>query len=151
MLAALIGGTGVVISPSALFLREHQPHAHLLQGFRQPRDLRPGLGQLRVDPARPDPRLRRRQRVQRTCLATWRTRMIVVRSTPARSAACTVEYSPRNNPIQISYFSDGERNRLRRRPSLPACECPGSVIRDPFLVLPEASQMMRNQNADLCH
>lgn len=58
------------------------------------------------------------------CLATWRTRMIVVRSTPARSAACTVVYSPRNRPTQISYFSDGDRNRLRRRPPLLPSERP---------------------------
>jgi hypothetical protein len=40
---------------------------------------------------------------------------------------------------------------LRRRPpaSLPA-ERPGSVIEDPFRVVPEASQMLRNQNPDLC-
>src|ERR1035438_185356 len=81
------------------------------------------------------------------CLATSRTRMIVERSTPARSAASRVVNSPRNNPIQISYFCEGDRNRLRRRPppALPA-KRPGSVIEDPFRVVPEASQMLRNQN-----
>jgi len=76
--------------------------------------------------------------------------MTVVRSTPARAAASTVVNSPRNRPIQISYFCEGERTRFaRRRPPLLLCEPPGSVINDPFLVMPEASQMMRNQNLDL--
>jgi hypothetical protein len=76
--------------------------------------------------------------------------MIVERSTPARSAASTVENSPRNNPSQISYFCEGERNRLRRRPPpAPPAKRPGSVIEDPFRVVPEASQMLRNQNRDL--
>ena len=84
-----------------------------------------------------------------TCLATSRKRMIVVRSTPARCAASIVVNSPRNNPIQISYFCEGERNRFARRPPLLPAERPGSVIEDPFLVEPEASQMSRNQNPDL--
>ncbi len=76
--------------------------------------------------------------------------MIVERSTPARSAASIVEYSPRNNPTQISYFCEGKRNRLERRPPLLPCERPGSVvIKDTFLVMPEVSQMRRNQNPNL--
>jgi len=75
--------------------------------------------------------------------------MIVEQSTPARSAASIIEYSPRNNPIQISYFCDGDRNRLPRRPPLLPAERPGSVIEDPFLVMPEASQMRTNQNPNL--
>ena len=38
------------------------------------------------------------------CLATSRTRMIVERPTPARSAASRVVNSPLSNPTQISYF-----------------------------------------------
>jgi hypothetical protein len=41
--------------------------------------------------------------------------MIVERSTPACSAACTIVYSPRSKLSQISYFSLGDRNRLPRR------------------------------------
>jgi hypothetical protein len=67
------------------------------------------------------------------CLATSRTRMIVERSTPARSAASPVVNSPRSNPIQISYFCEGERNRLRRRPPpAPPAERPGTVIKRPL-------------------
>ncbi len=77
--------------------------------------------------------------------------MIVERSTPARSAALIMLNSPRNSPIQISYFCEGDKNRYRRRtPTLPA-ERPGSVTEDPSLVKPEASQMWANRNADLCH
>ena len=85
------------------------------------------------------------------CLATVRSFTIVERSTPARSAASTVVNSPRNNPIQISYFCEGDRNRFARRPPLLPAKRPGSVIEDPFLVVPEASQMWANQNPDLCH
>jgi hypothetical protein len=59
--------------------------------------------------------------------------------------------SPRNSPIQISYFCDGDKNRFDRRPPLLPAERPDSVIKDPFLVEPEASQMRANQNPDLCH
>jgi hypothetical protein len=85
------------------------------------------------------------------CLATVRSFKIVERSTPARSAASAIVYSPRNSPIQISYFCDGERNRFGRRSPLLPAERPGSVIEDPFLEEPEASQMRANQNPDLCH
>ena len=85
------------------------------------------------------------------CLATVRSFMIVERSTPARSAASIVLNSPRNSPIQISYFCDDDRNRFGRRPSLLPAGRPGSVIEDPFLVEPQASQMWANQNPDLCH
>jgi hypothetical protein len=34
---------------------------------------------------------------------------IVERSTPARSAACAIVYSPRSNETQILNFSDGDR------------------------------------------
>ena len=77
--------------------------------------------------------------------------MIVDRSTLARSAASAIAYSPRNNPIQISYFCDGDRNRLGRRPPLLSSEHPGSVIENPFLIRPEASQMWANQTRDLRH
>jgi len=50
------------------------------------------------------------------CRATWRSFMIVERSTPARSAASRVVISPRTSATQISYFCDGDKNRLRRRP-----------------------------------
>jgi len=83
--------------------------------------------------------------------ATVRSFMIVERSTPARSAASIVLNSPRNSPIQISYFCEGERNRFGRRPPLLPAKRPGSVIEDPFLMEPEASQMWANQNPDLCH
>ena len=49
-------------------------------------------------------------------LATCLSFITVERSTPARSAAWLIVLSPRNRPIQISYFCDGDRNRLRRRP-----------------------------------
>ena len=75
--------------------------------------------------------------------------MIVERSTPARSAASIVLNSPRS-PIRISYFCEGHRNGFGQRPPLLPAE-PGSVIEDPFLVEPEASQMWANQNPDLCH
>src|SRR5215211_7348505 len=50
-------------------------------------------------------------------LATVRSRMIVERSTPTRSAASLMVVSPRTSCSQISYFCDGDRNRLARRPS----------------------------------
>ena len=62
------------------------------------------------------------------------------RSRPAY--ASTVENSPRNNPIQISYFCEGERNRLRRRPPLLPAERPSSVIEDPFLMEQQPSQIV---------
>jgi len=85
------------------------------------------------------------------CLATILSFMIVERSTPVRSAASIVENSPRNRPSQISYFCEGDKNRFDRRPPLLPTARPGSVIEDPFLVKPEASQMWANRNPDLCH
>ncbi|HEY5435122.1 MAG TPA: hypothetical protein VIK13_07805 [Candidatus Limnocylindrales bacterium] len=85
------------------------------------------------------------------CLATPRSFTIVERSTPARSAASTVENSPRTNPNQISYFREGDRNRLRRRPPFLPAERPGSVIKTLLLIVPEASQMWAKENPDLCH
>src|SRR4029453_246777 len=54
-------------------------------------------------------------------LATIRSRMIVERSPPNRSAASPTVVSPRTSCSQISYFCSGVRNRLARRPnrSLP--------------------------------
>src|SRR5512133_1566448 len=46
-----------------------------------------------------------------------RSRMIVERSTPYRSAASPTVVSPRTSCSQISYFCSGVRNRLARRPS----------------------------------
>jgi hypothetical protein len=76
--------------------------------------------------------------------------MIVERSAAARAAASTVENSPRNNPSQISCFCEGDRSRLRRQPPLLPVEHPGSVIEDPFLVKPKASQMCAIESPDLC-
>jgi hypothetical protein len=83
------------------------------------------------------------------CFPTDLSFTIVERSTPARSAASTVEYSPRNSPIQISYFCEGDRNRFGRRPPLLPAERPGSVIKTLLLIVPEAFQMWANQTADL--
>ena len=55
------------------------------------------------------------------CFATARSFTIVERSTPARSAASTVEYSPRNSPSQISYFCEGDRNRFASTAPVAAC------------------------------
>src|SRR4051812_14448802 len=46
--------------------------------------------------------------------ATLRNFKIVERSTPARSAAWAIVYSPRSNETQISNFSDGDKNRFAR-------------------------------------
>jgi hypothetical protein len=46
--------------------------------------------------------------------ATLRNFKIVERSTPARSAAWAIVYSPLSNETQISNFSDGDKNRFAR-------------------------------------
>lgn len=48
-------------------------------------------------------------------LATWRSFMIVERSTPAASAAALIVVSPRTSCSQISYFTDGASNFFARR------------------------------------
>jgi hypothetical protein len=48
--------------------------------------------------------------------ATSRIRMIVERSTSKRSAASLIVVSWRTSCSQISYFCDGDKNRLVRRP-----------------------------------
>src|SRR3954453_23609383 len=53
------------------------------------------------------------------CRATWRNFMTVERSSPARSAAAAIVYSPRTKLNQICYFSLGERNLLPRRRLAP--------------------------------
>jgi hypothetical protein len=46
--------------------------------------------------------------------ATLRNFKTVERSTPTRSAAWAIVYSPRSNETQISNFSDGDKNRFAR-------------------------------------
>jgi hypothetical protein len=75
------------------------------------------------------------------CLATWRSFITVERSTPARSAASLIVLSPRNSSIQISYFCDGDRNRLRRRAPLGPC----SVISGSSSTSRRACQMRPDQ------
>ena len=85
------------------------------------------------------------------CLATWRSFITVERSTPARSAASRIVLSPRTRPSHSSYFSDGDKNRLRRRLPLLAA-CPGSVIlKASSSERPSTSQMRSDQNPDLSH
>src|ERR671913_1615332 len=50
-------------------------------------------------------------------LATVRSRIIVERSTPNRSAASAIVVSPRTSCSHTSYFCNGVKNRLARRPS----------------------------------
>src|SRR5436190_1486938 len=79
------------------------------------------------------------------CFATVRSFITVERSTPARSAASLIVLSPRSRPIQISYFCDGDRNRLRRRAFCGPC----SVIPDSSSTSPRACQMRSDQTPDL--
>src|SRR5215217_3068453 len=65
-------------------------------------------------------------------LATVRSRMIVERSTPYRSAASAIVVSPRTSCSQISYFCNGVRNRLARRPSRSAPRSCSVMIRPSF-------------------
>lgn len=51
-------------------------------------------------------------------LATWRSFMIVERSTPAASAAALMVVSPRTSWRKISYFTDGANNFFARRVGL---------------------------------
>jgi hypothetical protein len=75
--------------------------------------------------------------------------MTVERSTPARSAAALIVLSPRSSPSQISYFCDGDRNRLRRRPPLDGFCDPDSGFPDSSWKSRRASQMRSDQTLDL--
>ena len=65
-------------------------------------------------------------------LATVRSRMIVERSTPTRSAASVIVVSWRTSCSQISYFCDGVKNRLARRPSRSVPRSNSVMIRPSF-------------------
>jgi len=82
------------------------------------------------------------------CLATWRSFMIVARSTPARSAASIIVVSPRSNCTQILYFFCGVKNRFRRRPARSTPRS-WSVIPDPFSKDRTACQMRTDHHPDL--
>ena len=118
--------------PTPFSLGQHQPDAHLLQRLRQPRDLRPRRDQLRIDTAGLHPGPRRRERLQRALLGD-----LCAASSPSsdrrrRGRRPRGSCSPRAPAAsQISYFSDGDRNRLRRRPPALAAR--------PCSVIPEAS------------
>jgi hypothetical protein len=82
--------------------------------------------------------------------ATMRSFMIVERSTPACSAACTIVYSPRTRLIQISYFSLGDKNRLPRRPFGPVpltLDCNSLIGRS--WTSPTGSQMRTDQRREV--
>ena len=83
------------------------------------------------------------------CLATSRSFITVERSTPARSAASLIVLSPRSSPSQISYFCDGDKNRLRRRPPLGGFCGPDSGMTGSLSKSRRASQMRSNQTPDL--
>ncbi len=63
----------------------------------------------------------------RPSLATWRSFMIVDRSTPAASAAWLIVVSPRTSWRKISYFTDGANNFFARRVGV-AGEDPASLF-----------------------
>ena len=81
--------------------------------------------------------------------ATWRNFITVERSTPARSAAAAIVYSPRARLNQISYFSDGERKRLLRRLRGPAPLNFESVMIGRSWTSPTGSQMRTDWNGEV--
>ena len=84
------------------------------------------------------------------CLATWRMRMTVERSTPKRSAASLWLSSPVTSCSHSSYFSLGLRNRLARRPRRSRPESCWVISTLP-LEAEGPYRMRRNQNPEVGH
>src|SRR5664280_2929422 len=118
-LGAHLGETRYLVSaPPAFSLDQHQLDGHLLDRLGQPGHL--GLGQLEFVVPLPGlhagfGRLDAASAASAPSFATVRIRMIVDRSTCSAAAASAIVTSRRTSRNQISYFSEGDRNRLVRR------------------------------------
>jgi hypothetical protein len=148
--ASTRGGTRP-LSPNALFsLHQQQLDGQLLERLPKPGRLGSGGLQLQVAPGRLHARLGGGQGLQRGLAGASWIRMIVERSTSKRSAASEIVVSWRSSCRQISYFCDGDKNRLARRPirSVPRS---GSGMISSSCSGQQPEQMLADPPLDLCH
>jgi hypothetical protein len=111
-------------APTPFSLHQQQLDGQLLEGLPQPGRLGMGGLQLQSRLVGCTPGLEVARASSAPWRATSRMRMIVERSTSKRSAASLMVVSCRTSCSQISYFCDGDKNRLARRPirSVPRWE-----------------------------
>jgi hypothetical protein len=77
-------------------------------------------------------------------------RMIVERSTSKRSAASLMVVSWRTSCSQISYFCDGDKNRLARRPIRSVPRWKSGMISSSYSGQ-QPEQMLADPPLDPCH